>query len=122
MSILSEDEYRELFEVANDYNDLLSRLSDDSMELEDDERPEGAEELNDVGAVIYRMDEENSLYAVSSSMGDIVLEHLEKSGTVDQHLNAMDWQKKVSMKFTAVNSPSEFLRGSYKHLSSFYLR
>jgi hypothetical protein len=93
MSILSEDEYRELFEVANEYNDLLSRLSDDSMELDFDERPEGIEELNDAGAVIYRMDEENGLYAVSSSMGDVVLEHMEKGGTVDQYLNAMDWQE-----------------------------
>lgn len=94
MSILSEDEYRELFEVANEYNDLLSRLSDDSMGLDFDERPEGIEELNEAGAVIYRMDEENNLYAVSSSMGDVVLEHLEKGGTVDQYLNAMDWQEK----------------------------
>ena len=94
MSILTDEEYRELFEVSSEYEDLLSQLSDESMELDDDERPEGIEELNDAGAVIYRMDEENSLYAVSSSMGDVVLEHLEKGGTVDQYLNAMDWQEK----------------------------
>lgn len=94
MGILTDEEYRELFEVSSEYEDLLSQLSDESMELDDDERPEGIEELNDAGAVIYRMDEENSLYAVSSSMGDVVLEHLEKSGNVDQYLNAMDWQEK----------------------------
>jgi|GEM_PF-1998223 len=93
MSVLSEDEYRELFEVSSDHEDLLSRLSDGCMELDDDERPESIEELNGAGAVIYRMDEENNLYAVSTSMGDIVLEHLEKGGSVDQYLNAMDWQE-----------------------------
>lgn len=93
MSLLTDEEYRELFEVSSEYEDLLSQLSDDSMELDDDERPESVEELNDAGAVIYRMDEENNLYAVSSSMGDTVLEHLEKGGTVDQYLNAMDWQE-----------------------------
>lgn len=73
MNFLTNEEYRELFEVSSEYEGLLSRLSDDSMELDFDERPEGVEELNDAGAVIYRMDEENSLYAVSSSMGDVVL-------------------------------------------------
>lgn len=93
MNMLTDEEYRELFEVSSEYEDLLSRLSDDSIELGFDERPEGVEELNDVGAVIYRMDEENNLYAVSSSMGDIVLEHLDEGGTIDQYLTAMYWQE-----------------------------
>lgn len=93
MNTLSEDEYRELFEVSKEYDDLLSQLSDESMDLDDDEKPEGVEELNEAGAVTYRMDEENNFYAVSTSLGDIVLEHLEKGGTVDQYLNAMDWQE-----------------------------
>ena len=46
---------------------------EDSIDLDFDERPEGVEELNDADAVIYRTDEENSLYAVSSSMGDVLL-------------------------------------------------
>ncbi len=45
MSILTEDEYRELFEVASEYREMLSRLSDGRMDLEDGERPEGVEEL-----------------------------------------------------------------------------
>ena len=45
MGILSEDEYRGLFEVASEYREMLSRLSDGRMDLEDGERPESVEEL-----------------------------------------------------------------------------
>ena len=95
MSILTEGEYRELFEVASEYREMLSRLSDGRMDLEDEESPESVEELSDAGAVFYRLDEENDLYAVSSSLGDEVLEHLEKGGSLDQYLNAMERQEEV---------------------------
>ena len=95
MSILTEDEYRELFEVAGEYREMLSRLSDGRLDLEGGEEPEGVEELSDVGAVFYRLDEENDLYAVSSSLGDEVLEHLEKGGGLEQYLAAMERQEEI---------------------------
>lgn len=93
MSILTEEEYRELFEVADEYQEMLERLSGGRMDLEDGERPESVEELSDAGAVFYRSDEENNLYVVSSSLGDEVLEHLEAGGSVEQYLTAMEWQE-----------------------------
>jgi hypothetical protein len=95
MSILTEEEYRELFEVADEYQEMLERLSGGRMDLEDGERPESVEELSDAGAAWYRNGVDGEWYAVASSLGEEVLEHLEGDRSLEEYLNAMERQEEV---------------------------
>jgi hypothetical protein len=101
MSILTEDEYREIFETVDKYSDTVSRLTEESMDIDRVDRPEDIEELNDVGAVLYRSDEDNEWYAVASSMGEEALGHQENGGSLDQYLTVMMWREE---KFEEVYS------------------
>ena len=89
MSLLSEEEYRDLFETVEEYSDTVSELTEESMDVDRDNRPEDLEQLSDAGAVFYRSDENNNWYAVASSLGEEALEHQENGGSLDQYLTAM---------------------------------
>lgn len=101
MSILTEDEYREIFETVDKYSDTVSRLTEERMDIDRVDRPEDIEELNDVGAVLYLSDEDNEWYAVASSMGEEALGHQENGGSIDQYLTVMMWMEE---KFEEVYS------------------
>ncbi len=89
MSILTEDEYRELFETVDEYSDTVSELTEESMDIDRNNRPEDIEQLSDAGAVFYRSDENDDWYAVASSLGEEALEHQENGGSLDWYLTAM---------------------------------
>lgn len=93
MSILSREEYRELFEAVDEYSEVVSLLSDGGLSVDFSDRPEEVDELNSVGAAFYRSDF-GDFYAVASHMGEEALEHLEKGGSVEKYLTAMEWQEK----------------------------
>jgi hypothetical protein len=95
MTLISEDEYRELFETVDEYSDIVRQLTEENMDVDRNDRPESIEQLNDVGAVFYRSDENNEWYAVASSLGETALEHQENGGSLDQYLTAMKLKEDV---------------------------
>lgn len=95
MSILTEDEYREIFETVEEYSETVSSLIEERREIDRDNRPSDIEELNDAGAVFYRSNDNNNWYVVASSLGEEALDHQAHGGSMDQYLTAMMWKEEV---------------------------